>query len=305
MLLGAHVSTAGGLPEAWPRAAADRVEAVQIFTKSNRMWHAREIGPDEAALFRAEGEKAGLLASASVHASYLINLGAGSDKAEAFDKSVAALADELRRSELIGVDKLVLHPGSNADVNEGVERIALGVASALEAAPGKCKVVLETAAGQGSAIGRTFEELRAILDGVPAKQRDRVAVCLDTCHVFAAGYDLSTAQGWEETFTKFDDLVGLRELVCLHLNDSKKPLGCRVDRHERPGQGCIGKGAFERLLNDPRFASIPGYLELPPEENLGTLEEMRGWRKAGALPQRQGKPPKPTNSRVARKPRGG
>lgn len=303
MLLGAHESTAGGLPEAWPRAVADRAEAVQIFTKSNRMWHAREIGPDEAALFRAEGVKAGLLASASVHASYLINLGAPAG--EAFDKSVAALADELRRSDLIGVDKLVLHPGSNANVDEGVERIALGVASALEQAKGQCKVVLETAAGQGSAIGRTFEELRAILDGVPAKLRGRVAVCLDTCHVFAAGYDLSTPEGWEETFTKFDDLVGLRELVCLHLNDSKKPLGCRVDRHERPGQGCIGKGAFERLLNDPRFSSIPGYLELPPEENLACLEEMRGWRKAGGLPQKKGNPPKTSISRVARKPRGG
>jgi deoxyribonuclease IV len=299
VLLGAHESTAGGLPEAFPRALADKAEAVQIFTKSNRMWHAREIGAEEAALFRSEGAKHGLLATASVHASYLINLGAG--PGEAFDKSVGALADELRRCELVGIDKLVLHPGSNANIEEGLERIALGVASALEAAGGRCKIVLETAAGQGSALGRTFEELRRMLDGVPKKLQPRTAICLDTCHVFAAGYDLSSAAGWDETFQRFDDVLGLATLACLHLNDSKKPLGCRVDRHERPGAGCIGPEAFQRLLRDARFADLPGYLELPPEENLACLEEMKAWRKPGKAAEKQERTRKETKSRVAPK----
>ena len=303
MLLGAHESTAGGLPEAWPRAAADRAEAVQIFTKSNRMWHAREIGADEATLFRAEGARAGLLASASVHASYLINLGAG--EGEGREKSVAALADELLRCEAIGVDKLVLHPGSNADGAAGIANIAEGLARTFAAAPGRCRILLETAAGQGSAIGRTFEELRSILDAVPKKLRPRVTICLDTCHVFAAGYDLSTPGGWEETFQRFDDLLGLDLLEAFHLNDSKKPLGCRVDRHERPGLGCIGSGAFERLVNDTRFNNIPGYLEIPPEENLACLDRLRAWRRPPATPKRVGKKPTPGKSRVAPKSRRG
>ena len=297
MLLGAHESTAGGLPEAWPRAAADRAEAVQIFTKSNRMWHAREIGADEAGLFRTLGAKAGLLASASVHASYLINLGAGDEDART--KSIAALADELRRCELIGVDKLVLHPGSNPFPEQGIANIAEGLARTFAAAPGKCRVLLETAAGQGSAVGRTFEELRAILDAVPRKVRPRVTVCLDTCHVFAAGYDLATPEGWEETFQKFDDLVGLDLLEAFHLNDSKKPLGCRVDRHERPGLGCIGPGAFERLVNDPRFDGVPGYLELPPEENLPCLDRLKSWRKNAGKIGNVGRRPTAKKSRVA------
>ena len=297
MLLGSHESTAGGLPEAWPRAAADRAEAVQIFTKSNRMWHAREIGAEEAALFRDLGAKAGLLASASVHASYLINLGTSDEDART--KSIAALADELRRCELIGVDKLVLHPGSNPLAEQGMANIAEGLGRAFGAAPGVCRVLLETAAGQGSALGRTFEELRAILDAVPKKVRPRVTICLDTCHVFAAGYDLSTPRGWDETFKKFDDLLGLDRLEAFHLNDSKKPLGCRVDRHERPGLGCIGPGAFERLVNDPRFAKLPGYLELPPEENLACLERLRGWRKKPPTIKRMEKRSTTKKSRVA------
>ena len=295
MLLGAHESTAGGLPEAWPRAAADGAEAVQIFTKSNRMWHARPLGAEETSRFRAEGQQAGLLATASVHASYLINLGAG--EGEGREKSVAALADELLRCQEVGVDKLVLHPGSNPDLAKGIANIADGLARSLAASPGQCRVLLETAAGQGSSIGRTFEELQAILAALPKKLRPRVAICLDTCHVFAAGYDLSSPAGFDQTFEQFEALLGLELLQAFHLNDSKKPLGCRVDRHERPGLGCIGEGAFQRLVNDDRFKSVPGYLELPPEDNRSCLDRLKGWRRGSASNTGTGR------KQTARKPR--
>lgn len=279
MKLGAHESTAGGLSEAWGRALGDGAEAVQVFTKSNRMWQAKPIGDADAAAFRAGGEKAGLLDSASVHASYLINLGASDEAQHA--KSVAALVDELQRCQQIGVDKLVLHPGSHESSDEGCSNIARGLAEALRAAAGETRVLLETAAGQGNAVGRTFEELALIRERVPARLRGRVTICLDTCHVFAAGYDIGTPKGWDELVRRFDDLLGLGLLEAFHLNDSKKPLGCRVDRHEKPGQGCIGPDTFAALVNDDRFAEVPGYLELPPEENLACLQTLRGMRRGG------------------------
>ena len=276
MLIGAHESTAGGLHEAFGRAVSDGAEAVQIFTKSNRMWAAKAIAPEDAARVRAEGDKAHLRETCTVHASYLINLAA--DAGEGREKSIAALADELRRCGQLGLDKLVLHPGSHEDSAKGCESIGAGLAAALEEAGGDCRVLLETAAGQGNAIGRTFEELAAMRTAVPKKLRERVTFCLDTCHVFAAGYDIATEAGYIETMAKFDRLIGLGLIEAFHLNDSKKPLGCNVDRHEHPGKGCIGPGAFERLVNDSRFASVPGFLELPPEMNLGCLAQMRGWR---------------------------
>ncbi len=279
MRIGAHESTAGGLHEAFGRAISDGAEAVQIFTKSNRMWAAKPIAADDAARFRAEGAKAGLLETCTVHASYLINLAADDEAAR--EKSIEALADELRRCELLGLDKLVLHPGSHVDPGRGCANISAGLALALERAGGSCRVLLETAAGQGSAVGRTFEELAEMRAGVPKRQRERVAFCLDTCHIFAAGYDISTAKGYTEAIEQFERRVGLSLLLAFHLNDSKKPLGCNVDRHEHPGKGCIGPGAFERLVNDARFEEVPGFLELPPELNLGCLAELRGWRTQG------------------------
>ena len=276
MLIGAHESTAGGLFEAFGRAVSDGAEAVQIFTKSNRMWAAKAIAKSDAERFRDEGEKTKLLKTCTVHASYLINL--ASEPGEMREKAINGLVDELHRCELIGLDKLVLHPGSDSDPERGCKRIGEGLAQALEKAGGECRILLETAAGQGTAVGRSFEELKAMREGVPKKLRDRVTFCLDTCHVFAAGYDISTAKGYTEAMDKFESLIGLSLIEAFHLNDSKKPLGCNVDRHEHPGKGCIGRGAFERLVNDKRFESIPGFLELPPELNLGCLAEMRGWR---------------------------
>ncbi len=279
MLLGAHESTSGGLHEAYPRALTDGAEAVQIFTKSSRQWRAKEITADDARLFRAAVKESGL-PPASVHASYLINLGCLDGDLR--EKSIEAFTDELVRCDLIGAPHLVVHPGSCADTAKGLKAIAAALDRAFAAHKGPCQVLLETAAGQGSALGRTFEELRAIRDA--CKSPDRVAVCLDTCHVFAAGYDLSTDRGYDEVFQKFTEVLGIELLKAFHLNDSMKPLGCRVDRHEHVCKGEIGPLAFRRLVNDSRFREVPGFLEIPPEGNKACLLRLRKLRSA-ARPQ--------------------
>ena len=275
MLLGAHESTSGGLHEAYPRALADGAEAVQIFTKSSRMWRAKEITADDAALFRKHAGEAGF--PASVHASYLINLGCG--PGDLREKSIAAFTDELMRCDLIGAPYLVVHPGSCPETDRGLSAIAEGLDRTFAAHQGACVVLLETAAGQGNALGRTFEELRAIRDR--CKSPDRVAVCLDTCHVFAAGYDLGSDRAYDQTFEKFDQVLGTGLIRAFHLNDSMKPLGCRVDRHEHVCKGEIGSQAFRRLVNDERFRDVPGYLEIPPEGNRPCLERLRKLRSSG------------------------
>ena len=280
MLLGAHESTAGGLHEAYPRALADGAEALQIFTKSSRMWRSKEITAGDAALFRKHAGEAGF--PASVHASYLINLGSG--PGDLREKSVAAFTDELMRCDLIGAPYLVVHPGSCPDTAAGLKAIAEGLDRTFAAHKGACVVLLETAAGQGSALGRTFEELREIRDR--CKSPDRVAVCLDTCHVFAAGYDLATDRAYDATFDKFDEVLGTELIRAFHLNDSMKPLGCRVDRHEHVCEGEIGAQAFRRLVNDERFREVPGFLEIPPEGNRACLERLRKLR-AGSRPKAQ------------------
>jgi deoxyribonuclease-4 len=272
LLLGAHESTSGGLHEAYPRALADGAEAVQIFTKSSRMWRSKEITAEDAKTFREHAKSAGF--SASVHASYLINL--GSPEGEVREKSVAAFADELARCDQIGAPHLVVHPGSNSDIDGGLSLIAKALDRAFALHKGECLVLLETAAGQGSALGRTFEELREIRDRCASP--DRVAICLDTCHVFAAGYDLSTDRAYDQTFARFDEVLGCELIKVFHLNDSVKPLGCRVDRHEHVCKGEIGPTAFRRLVNDERFRAVPGFLEIPPEGNKECLQELKNLR---------------------------
>jgi deoxyribonuclease-4 len=264
MLLGAHESTSGGLHEAFSRALADGAEAVQIFTKSSRMWRAKEITPEDADLFRQTAGRAGFYAS--VHASYLINLGCG--PGDLREKSIAAFIDELQRCDRIGAPYLVVHPGSCPDTALGLKAVAQALDRTFAAHKGKCLVLLETAAGQGSSLGRTFEELREIRDQV--RSPEQVAFCLDTCHVFAAGYD--------KTFSEFDDLLSIELLKAFHLNDSMKPLGCRVDRHAHVCKGEIGPLAFRRLVNDPRFRDVPGYLEIPPEGNRACLQRLKRLR---------------------------
>jgi deoxyribonuclease IV len=272
MLVGAHESTSGGLHEAFSRALADGAESVQIFTKSSRMWRSKEISPDGAKTFREASRSAGF--PASVHASYLINLGCA--PGELREKSVAAFIDELERCDRIGAPYLVVHPGACPDTARGLEAVADALDRTFTAHNGKCIVLLETAAGQGNALGRTFEELRTIRDQV--RSPERVAICLDTCHVFAAGYDVSTDRGYDETFRRFDQVLGIGLLKAFHLNDSMKPLGCRVDRHEHVCKGEIGPLTFQRLVNDPRFLDIPGYLEIPPEGNRACLQRLKRLR---------------------------
>jgi deoxyribonuclease-4 len=273
LLLGAHESTAGGLHEAFARALADGAEAVQIFTKSSRMWRCKEITADGALLFREHAQTAGF--PASVHSSYLINL--GSAPGEIREKSIAAFADELARCDQIGAPHLVVHPGSNPDTEAGLSLIAQALDRTFALHKGECLVLLETAAGQGSALGRSFEELREIRDR--CQSPGRVAICLDTCHVFAAGYDLATDRAYDQTFARFDKVLGCELIKVFHLNDSVKPLGCRVDRHEHVCKGEIGTTAFRRLVNDERFRTVPGFLEIPPEGNkecLRRLKKLRG-----------------------------
>jgi deoxyribonuclease IV len=269
MLLGAHESTSGGLHEAFARALADGAEAVQIFTKSSRMWRAKEITPADAATFRASAAL-----PVTVHASYLVNLGA--DPGDLREKSIAAFVDELQRCDLLGIPQLVVHPGANADRERGLRNVADALDRTFAAHSGRCQVLLETAAGQGSCLGSRFEELRRI--GDLSKSPDRIAICVDTCHVFAAGYDVASEKGYEATFDELDRVVGLKLVRAFHLNDSMKPLGCRVDRHEHVCKGEIGPLAFRKLVNDERFRDVPGYLEIPPEGNRACLSRLKKLR---------------------------
>jgi deoxyribonuclease IV len=283
LLLGAHESTSGGLHEAFGRALADRAEAVQIFTKSSRMWRAKEITADDARAFRARARETGL--PCSVHASYLVNLAA--DAGDLREKSIEAFTDELRRCDLIGVPHLVVHPGANPDRARGIRLVAEALDRTFATHRGDCRVLLETAAGQGSSIGSRFEELREVRE--LCKSPDRVAVCVDTCHVFAAGYDLGTDKAYDATFEQLDRIVGFGCIQAFHLNDSMKPLGCRVDRHEHVCKGEIGPIAFRRLVNDPRFREVPGYLEIPPEGNRADLARLRKLRQGTSAAGRHGR----------------
>ncbi|MAE69701.1 MAG: deoxyribonuclease IV [Gemmatimonadetes bacterium] len=261
MILGAHESIAGGVAESIARAEADGCEALQIFTKSSNRWAAKPIEADEAAEFRGEVERAGL--SVIAHDAYLINLAAPDD--EVWEKSVAAFAHEIERCSVLGIPWLVAHPGAPKEAGEafGIERIAKGLDAAFDlvAADG-AGVLLETTAGQGSNLGWRFEHLRDIIGA--ARREARLGVCLDTCHVFAAGYDLTTREGYDALWEEFGRVVGFDRLRAFHLNDSKKPLGSRVDRHHRIGEGHIGEEPFRWLVNDARFADITAVLETPP-----------------------------------------
>lgn len=261
--LGAHLSIAGGLPRALDRAKASRCEALQIFTKSVGQWRARPLPPEEVAEFRSLREAMGIPVVA--HNSYLINVAAADPVLRA--RSIAALGEELDRAESLGLDGLVMHPGSYTSSSEaqGLMLIAQALAALLRERPGhRVRILLEHTAGQGTNLGHRFEHLAAIierLDGSP-----RVGVCLDTCHLLAAGYDLCSDTGYKATFRDFDRLVGIDRVAAFHLNDSKKPCGSRVDRHEHIGKGCLGLEPFRRILTDRRFAKLPMLLETPKRE---------------------------------------
>ena len=258
---GAHMSIAGGLPVAARRAATHRCETLQIFTKSSGQWRARALPPEEIADFRAAVAAAGLAPVVS-HASYLINL--ASPDAGLRQQSLDAFGEELDRAEALGLMGIVLHPGCGTTAAEevGLRRIAQGLRAALRSRRrGTTMVLLEHTAGQGSSLGWRFEQLAEMIRLLDGDRR--IGVCLDTCHLFAAGYDLATDAGYRDTFEAFDRLVGFDRLRVVHVNDSKKPLGSRVDRHEHIGRGTLGLESFRRLVNDPRLQVVPMILETP------------------------------------------
>jgi deoxyribonuclease-4 len=264
------MSIAGGLPRAVDRAQASRCDALQIFTKSTGQWRARPLPPDEIEAFRARVRETGVRPVVA-HNSYLINLAAADAVLRA--RSIAALGEELDRAEVLGLDGLVMHPGSYTSGNEeeGLRLIAAGLAGLMRERPGaRTMILLEHTAGQGTNLGHRFEHLAAIIERLHGSSR--VGVCLDTCHLLTAGYDICSEEGYAATFRDFDRIVGLERLKVFHLNDSRKPCGSRVDRHEHIGKGCIGLEPFRRLLNDRRFAKLPMLLETP---KLDTPESRR------------------------------
>lgn len=238
---------------------------MQIFVKNQRQWSAPPLSPDAVRAFR-EHPQAARVAPVIAHASYLLNLASADRAARA--KSLAALTDELQRCEALGVAGLVLHPGAagDSDMSSAIRRIAVALNDVLAAVPdGRCAILLETTAGQGSAVGWRFEHLADLLAGVEAG--DRVGACLDTCHLFAAGYDFRTADDYALMIAELDRLIGVRRVRCIHVNDSVKPLGSRVDRHAHIGEGEIGLAGFRHFVNDPRWADLPMILETPKGED--------------------------------------
>ena len=259
--LGAHMSIAGGLHKAVERAVAAGCGTLQIFTRSSNQWKGKPVSEAEAEQFRRTFSASGLHEVVS-HDSYLINLAA--PPGETRDKSLVAFADEMATCARLGIGKIVMHPGSHtSDTPEaGLKRVIEAFDHLFAAVPPYAGLVLlETTAGQGTNLGRHFEELRTIIDG--SRFPDRFGVCFDTCHTFAAGYDTSTPHGYAAVMAEFDRVLGLERLQCFHLNDSKKGLGSRVDRHDHIGQGMLGLEPFRFILNDPRFAMVPKILETP------------------------------------------
>jgi deoxyribonuclease IV len=273
--LGAHMSIAGGIDLAARRGAAIGCSSIQIFVKSSNQWAARPLGDDEVARFRKERASSGI-DPVVAHDSYLINLCSPDDTL--WRKSIEACVLELERCARLGVESLVAHPGGHMGQGEafGVRRMAAAIDEIHRRVPGRASLVLETTAGQGTVIGHRFEQIAAVI--ARTEDPERIGVCLDTCHVFAAGYDLRTSAGYEDTMRCFDAEIGLDRLRAVHVNDSKKDLGSRVDRHEHIGQGYLGLEAFRLLMNDPRLLHLPLLLETPKGEecredvlNLTTL----------------------------------
>jgi len=262
-LIGAHMSVAGGLPLAVDRALAHKCDALQIFAKNANQWRGRDLPRDEIRTFRSKVEAAGIGPVVS-HASYLINLATTAPVLRR--QSLDAMGDELDRAEALGLLGVVLHPGCYTSGTEadGLTLIAEGLRELLHARRrGRTMVLLEHTAGQGTSLGSSFEQLASII--AQMRGHRRVGVCLDTCHLLASGYDLCTPQGYASTFEAFGRIVGFDRLRVFHLNDSKRPLGSRVDRHEHIGKGCLGLEPFRRIVNDARFRQLPMLLETPKE----------------------------------------
>lgn len=278
LLAGAHMSIAGGMHKAFERGRSVRCRTIQIFLKSSNQWKARTLTDADRMLFRVAREKSGI-SPVLAHDSYLINL--ASPDPDLHRKSLDAFVEEMRRANDLGVPCLILHPGAHlgAGVQAGINRVARALNRAIDRVGPPVRLLLETTAGQGSSLGSRFEELAAILERM--RKPERAGVCLDTCHIFAAGYDIRSREGYEKTLREFDRLIGVGRIQAIHVNDSLKDLGSRVDRHSHIGKGRIGLEAFRCLVNDPRFVDVPKILETPKGEDM--REDRRNLAKLRAL----------------------
>jgi deoxyribonuclease-4 len=269
VLLGAHVPVTGGLFNAPANGDAVGAEAIQIFTRNQMQWRCRPLTDEETAAFRGARARSGVR-EVLVHGSYLVNL--AGPPGDFLSKSRDCFVTEMDRCHRLGIRYLVFHPGAHmgAGEDEGLSRLAKSLDEILAATRGlDVMPLLEVTAGQGSCVGHRFEHLAEVLARV--KEPERLGVCLDTCHLYAAGYDIARAKGYEATLDAFDRLVGLRKLRAIHLNDSRRELGSRVDRHARAGEGHLGLATFRRIVNDPRLRGVPMVVETP-----GPLAE---WKK--------------------------
>ncbi len=282
LLIGAHMSIAGGVEQAFARGEQVGCTAMQIFTKNANQWRGKPISPESARAFAAawQGSPIGPVIA---HDTYLINL--ANPEEDKWRKSIEAFLDEMRRCDQLGVPALVMHPGAHLGSGEktGLARLCEAFRLIFAEAPAGVRVLIENTAAQGTCLGGPFEHLAEILEGVP---EGRFGVCFDTCHAFAAGHDLSNAEGYAEVMAEFDRLVGLGRISAFHVNDSKKGLGCRVDRHEHLGRGAIGQACFQALMRDERFLGVPKILETPKGDdnefdlmNLALLRKLAGAEK--------------------------
>jgi deoxyribonuclease-4 len=263
---GAHMSISGGLHKAFAHGERAGCDTIQIFSKNQQQWRAKPLTEQDIAQFKAEQQRSGF-APIIVHDSYLINL--ASPKDELWEKSTAAFAEELERCAALGIPYIVTHPGAHTGSGEdtGLRREADALNRLFDAGTGAgVMVLLETTAGQGTCLGHRFEHLARLIELV--NQPERLGVCVDTCHILAAGYDIRTPETYAATFEEFDRVVGIERIKALHVNDSQKGLGSRVDRHTHIGEGCVGIEGFRALVNDPRLADVPMILETPKGDDL-------------------------------------
>lgn len=278
-LLGAHMSISGGLHTAFERGKHVGCTTIQIFSKNNTQWRAKPLIDKDIKLFKSEAKKSNIH-PVIVHSSYLINLCA-QDKVT-LKKSRESFLEELTRCQQLGIPYFVFHPGSHVGQGEdvGLQKISESLNIIHQRTKGYAvKSVIEVTAGQGSNLGYRFEQIACIIEQVENKRR--IGVCIDTCHLFAAGYNISNEEGYEKTMREFDDVIGFNRLCVIHLNDSKGTLGSRIDRHEHIGKGQIGDRGFWLFMNDRRFAKVPKIIETPKgadmKEDIMNLKRLRGY----------------------------